>query len=284
MKYTGHYVIILKNQMVFAANELEAISDHITIRLRSIETKIKADDIKVIFETDQTKFPLDPTLLATLTTLEKCIIEHEKKGAKSTYTICGATSLALTIIPNRATEDIDIITAENIDELLKNQNLHFDAAIEFLEPQMLTLMGAWQSRTSQAVGLHGHTFQIMHPLDTIMQKLLRWDQEKFEAKDQPDIEIIIETLNPSKTTLHTLLTENPFRYNKIQGPLSIASDAITRNTQWFLTNYLSKTTLPDIKNDAEQRYTQQLAKAGLLPIPNVDIREKIKPMSPLGLE
>jgi len=139
----GNFVIALKDQTVFAAHEIGASTSTFKLRLQNLETEIAVDKIQAIYETDTLEFPLDPAILATLAALENAILEYERQGGfKASYTICGATSLALTIIPNRATEDIDIITKAPIDEFLAQKNLQLPAQIEILPP-LIPRMGNW---------------------------------------------------------------------------------------------------------------------------------------------
>jgi hypothetical protein len=278
---SGNHIIILKNQMVFAATEIEIQAQKVAIKFKGTETLIGINDIATIHQTGEiNQIPIDPAILSTLATLETGIRNYEKSGgSRCHYTICGGTSLTLTLIPNRTTEDIDIITQEPIEKFLNKENLHWDYSIEFLDERSLFLMGNWKTRTSDAIGPTGIKFQIMHPLDTIMQKLLRWSDKDFAIKDWPDIKAIHAILQPTKNTLKKLLTENPARFTKGIGPIAAVTDAIETNTRTFIAEFLPGTTYEKLAETAYINLTNQLEQAHLLPpIPNVDLQQKIKPL------
>jgi hypothetical protein len=276
----GNHILVLKNQIVMAANEIEATPIDAIVRLGGTESHVELGDIAAIYETGAIdKFPIDPAILSTLATLEAGIRNYERSGGRHcAYTICGGVSLALTLIPNRTTEDIDVVAREPIEEFLSKEKLHWDYSVEFIDETTLAPMGNWRSRTSVAVGPMGLEFQLMHPLDTIMQKLLRWSARDFAEKDWPDIGKIIEAINPSGETLTKLLTENSFRYNKATGPMTIATDAIERNTRAFLEEYLPDVTYEKLSQLAFNKLESNLGSASLRPalIPNVDLSTKIR--------
>ncbi len=282
-RITGPHLIVLKDQTTFAANEIEAVAQGVAIRLAGTETLVNADDIAVIYATGAIdKIPIDPAILSTLATLETGIRKYEAAGGrKCCYTICGGASLALTLIPDRTTEDIDVVAQVPIEEFLSKESLHWDYSVEFLDETTLSLMGDWQSRRSIVVGPTGMEFQLMHPLDTIMQKMLRWSDQDFAEKDWPDIKEIVAKLKPSPDTLKKLLTENPFRYLKGTGPMTVATDAIEANTRTFLAEFLPEVTFGELTRLAYTNLEKKLNKAHLRPspIPNVDLSKKIRPIS-----
>lgn len=282
-KITGNHIVVLNNQMVLAANAIEATVEGAVLRLGGIESRVAIKEIATIYKTGSIdEFPIDPAILSTLATLEGGIRKYESSGGRrSSYTICGGVSLALTIIPSRTTEDIDIIAREPIEDFLERESMHWDYAVEFLDESVLGLMGNWRSRTSTAVGPTGISFQLMHPLDTIMQKLLRWSGKDFAERDWPDIEKIVDSIKPSEESLKKLLIENPYRYNKASGPMTVATDAIERNTREFLEGFLPDLPYERLPQLAYANLENKLGHAYLrpLPIPNVDLRTKIKPVS-----
>ncbi len=274
--------MVLKNQMVLATTEIEARPDGVALKFAGTETSVRVEDIAVIYQTGKIDhIPIDPAILSTLATLEVGIRKYEASGGRRfPYTICGGVSLALTLIPNRTTEDIDIVAREPIEEFLSRENLHWDYRVEFLDESALSLMGDWQARTSIAIGPTGLEFRLMHPLDTIMQKLLRWSDRDFAERDWPDIKAIVSALQPTEDTLKKLLTENPFRYTKGTGPMAIATDAIDANTRAFIAEFMPDTTYEKLAELAFANLAKKLGRAHLLPLatPNVDLRQKIKPV------
>src|SRR5471030_1018877 len=101
----GNHILVLKNQIVMAANEIEATPIDAIVRLGGTESHVELGDIAAIYETCSIdKFPIDPAILSTLATLEAGIRNYERSGGRHcAYTICGGVSLALTLIPNRTT-------------------------------------------------------------------------------------------------------------------------------------------------------------------------------------
>jgi len=282
-KLAGNHIVILGNQMVLAAQEIEPLTDGVLIRFRGTEVQVRTGDIARIYATGRiNQFPIDPGILSTLATLEKGIAAYEAAGGEQgRYTLCGASALALTIVPNRSTMDIDIVTLQPLDEFLSGKNeFHWDMEVEFMDEGLLRMMGDWSTRTSSAKGPLGREFRIMHPLDTMMQKMLRWDSERFEQKDMPDIDAIIAVLHPSSETLRAMLCENPFRYAKASGPLAIATDAIEANTRRFLSRHLSNVSYESILIEAHERFAKKIVRSNLsiAPLTDVDLRTKITPV------
>jgi hypothetical protein len=115
--------------------------------------------------------------------------------------------------------------------------------------------------------------------------MLRWDPERFEAKDLPDIDAILGVLHPGPETLRHLLCENPFRYAKASGPLTVATDAIESNTRSFLSRHLPSVSYESIVAEANHRFANQMQRANLKlePINDVDLRTKITPVVDLDL-
>ncbi len=280
-KITGNHILVLRNQMVMAAQEIEPTAEGAILRFRGTELEVKNEDIAQIYETGViNQFPIDPGVLSTLATLERGIALYEgETGSVGRYTLCGASALALTIIPSRSTDDIDVVTTEPLDEFLADKpGFHWDMQVEFMDEGLLRLMGDWTQRTSSAKGPLGRDFLLMHPLDTMMQKMLRWDSVRFEEKDIVDIDEIVKVLNPSIDTIRTLLCENPFRYAQASGPLSVASEAIERNTRLFLERHLPGNSYEAIVREANIRFSKKLQRANLNLIrqKDVDLRQKLK--------
>ena len=286
-KITGNHILVLKNQMVLAAQEMEPTADGVLLRWRGTEVQVRADDIATVYATGQfNQIPIDPAVLSTLATLERGISAYEAQGgARGRHTLCGASGRALTIIPNRSTDDLDVVTTEPLDQFLVDRpEFHWDIPIEFMDEGLLRLMGDWSQRTSSAKGPMGREFLIMHPLDTMMQKMLRWDLDRFATKDLQDIDEIIRVLNPGIDTIRNLLCENPFRYVQAAGPLSVATEALDSNTRTFLARHLPGISYEAIVREANQNYAKQMQRANLniTRVNDVDLRTKITPVN-LGM-
>jgi hypothetical protein len=129
-------------------------------------------------------------------------------------------------------------------------------------------------RSGQLLGVKGVQFLLVHPLDTISQKLLRVSEIVFETKDKKDISDTLEILNPSKSVLIGILSENParFRFPDVHS-LKKASE---RNMSWFLKNFLPGTSLEALREEAERKEAEALASAGLAPTLGVDRPEPKK--------
>lgn len=279
----GNHIVILKNQMVMAAQEIEPLANYVLLRFRNTEVRVQPTDILKVYQTGEiNQFPIDPAILSTLATLEKAIAQYEAAGGgKGRYTLCGASGLALTVVPNRSTVDVDVVTTQPLDEFLADKKeFNWDMEVEFLDEGLLRLMGDWSTRTSLAKGPLGRDFRVMHPLDTLMQKMLRWDTERFAEKDIADIGEIIAAIKPSTETLRGLLCENPFRYAKAVGPLAVATNAIETNTRLFLNHHLPNVSYESIVAEANERFAMKLERANLsiTPVTDVDLRTKITPV------
>ena len=81
------------------------------------------------------------------------------------------------------------------------------------------------------VGDSGVLFKVVHPLDTVSQKLLRLSESVFDTKDKEDIHQIVSILNPDRETVVKLFQEGSSRFGLLEKD---TSEAIRRNTQWFI--------------------------------------------------
>lgn len=181
--------------------------------------------------------------------------------------IFGAASLTLTLLENRTSEDVDLaLSSEFAQWWNKNGSRDGTANMADVLPfDVFSLCGHWQSRVATITGLKGLVFRVIHPLDTVMQKLLRVDSVKFDLKDKGDISKTIAAIGPTRETLLELLTENRLRYRSpIIGPnkrFKMIMDthfAMKRNTEWMLSLFLPGTTYDDIVLQSEERYLQSL--------------------------
>ncbi len=216
----------------------------------------------------QVKEAIARTLCGVLE-IEKLVDEYNEEMALRPNTlkvvIFGSASLALTVLPERVSHDVDTVGPADFVRFCESRMRKSRGATpEFSSSRLLQYLGDWEERASRLEGINGVIFHIFHPLDTLMQKLLRVDEERFSINDIPDIEKILTELNPSEETLLQLLTENPARYripdSKPQG------QAIRRNTNWFTDRFLPAHNLDSIKEMAERLEEESLEKYGFVSI------------------
>ncbi len=275
----GRYVIITKSGMAFGATSVEAREADFIIRLKGLEHRLGLHDIAVAYEVDPTHraAQIDPGILSTVAALEMLMAEFGRVNPSHVTTIFGSCSLALTLLPDRSTNDLDAVASVEFQDFVNSKNAETDIAVEILGEDLLRLLGPWADRTSELRGPLGMRFRLVHPLDTIMQKLLRYREDHFVAKDQGDIEAILQALQPSKETLVNLLTENPARYARLPGRYASQINAVERNTRWFLNAHLPEMTYDNILEKTGDRAIESATTAGLLPqIPPVDFRTFLK--------
>ncbi|MSU49381.1 MAG: hypothetical protein EXS37_09900 [Opitutus sp.] len=217
----GPFIIVAKSGAVFGATHVEATPEGYTIFLKGIQHQLRVQDLEIVYAVDARKpaARIDPALISTLVWLENALIEFNRKNPPAQITLFGAGSLAFTILPERSTSDLGAIVSDELAAFLHAYDASTDVDVELLDENLLQLLGPWATRACEVIGPRGVGFRLVHPLDTAMQKLLRYDEERFIAKDQPDIEQIIALLEPVGATLINLLTENPARFARLSGRL-----------------------------------------------------------------
>lgn len=215
--------------------------------------------------------------------LELAASTYEKESGRVAWkksdspAIFGASSLTLSLLQNRTSEDVDIaLSSEFLEWWTKNGGPAENT--DALPLEVFSFCGNWQSRAATIEGLNGMSFRVMHPLDTVVQKLLRIDPIKFDLKDKGDIKQILDKLKPSPETLTEMLTENHLRYRPpiIEPgahfrPMIQMHEAMKRNTNWFLSTYLPEKSYEEINFLAENRHLKALgglaAPVEKLPLP-----------------
>jgi hypothetical protein len=212
-------------------------------------------------------------------------------AAYDTPVIFGAASLALTLVPERTSDDVDMaLSPEFIAWRRKNWPSMGVTATETLPFGVFAYCGNWKSRATVCEGLTGITIRMLHPLDTAIQKLLRIKspEEKFEKKDKGDIAKIIAALNPSEELLLNLLTENHFRY--IEPAVEpgdrgrnqmLQYESIKSNTAWFLSQYLPGCSFEEICKLSFERRESELGR--LIP-QEIERKQQIRISGTLGAE
>ena len=279
-KTEGPFIIVTKTGHVFGATSVEATETDLIVRLKGLQHRLRTDDIEVVYRIDleHPAARIDPGILSTVTALEGLMVEFAGKNPPPVTTIFRAGSLALTLLPDRSTNDLDAIVADEFAAFVKNKDPETDIEIELIDEGLLRLLGPWADRTSELFGPLGLKFRLVHPLDTVMQKLLRFSDEHFASKDQGDIDGVLTSLQPTRETLVDLLTENPARYARLAGRFESQAAAIERNTRWFLGTYFPEMSFEDIVQETGDRAMASALAAGFLPkIPPVDFHSFIKP-------
>ena len=134
------------------------------------------------------------------------------------------------------------------------------------------------------IGYRRTKFDVMHPLDTVMQKLLRMNEEKFVEKDVPDIRAVIERFQPPAATLMHLLTENPARYYKAPLGRDHQREAVERNTSRFLGSFISDCSYEELVRRAVDRNYEAVGRIDspnrtateIEDLPDFDIADRIR--------
>jgi hypothetical protein len=285
---TGPYIIITKSGHVFGASSMEITPKEFIVTLerpgrQPLEHRLAAQDISVAYEVDpdHPAARIQAGILSTVTALERLMLEFSKDHAPHLTTLFGSASLALTMLPDRTTNDLDTLVSDEFAKFVNEKDTETDIEIELLDEQLLHLLGPWATRTTELKGPLGLSFRMVHPLDTVMQKLLRYSEAHFMTKDQGDIDGVLSCLRPTKTTLVDLLTENPSRYARLAGSFASQADAIERNTRWFLNTYIPNVSFEEILEMTGDRAMKPAIKAGFLPeVGAVDFRTFIKKSEP----
>ena len=264
---TGNFVIVTKSGHVFGATHIEATPEGYTCHLKGLKTNLTTQELEKAYQVDprQPAARIDPGLLSTLIWLEKGLVEFNQLYPPAQITIFGAGSLAFTILPDRSTNDLDTIVSDELAAFLKGKGLPTDVEVEMLDERLLQFLGPWADRACQIVGPLGTSLRLVHPLDTAMQKLLRFSEARFLEKDLPDIGEIIRHLKPDEETIIALLIENPARYARLPGRFASQADAIERNTRVFLANFLPELTFEEIVRRTGDRALEAATDAGLFP-------------------
>jgi hypothetical protein len=149
-------------------------------------------------------------------------LSQEQLGA---ITIYGSSSLTLTILPNRISHDVDVAVGKDfrdfIDAVCANERPALgQLEINTANPIVLRFCGNYHQRSRKLTGSkQGELIpiEVLHPIDTLSQKLLRIPLDVFQQKDIPDIDKILRKLKPEREKHSYSCCEN--RSNDIQRPL-----------------------------------------------------------------
>lgn len=285
----GNFIIETKNGGLYAASGIRIDKDWVLTQSEGLTSSFMVDDIQSVYEVGQKETKLQEInhsnyIAASILRVEKLIQKfQETHGAYAKnleIVVCGAVSLALTVLPNRTTKDLDLVAKGTFIEFLRHEEKRTNLEIEVINPSFLFALGFWRERASKLIGYQNTQFLLLHPLDTVAQKLLRLQPDRFETKDKPDIEQIIQTCHPSTQTLVNLLTENSTRFRMAVEEEELA---MIRNTKWFLKKYLPNYTYEQLKELALERRQTDLTESGLSPLDPVDLRRTL-PIKKVGFD
>jgi hypothetical protein len=167
------------------------------------------------------------------------------KAQLGAITIYGSSSLTLTILPNRISHDVDVAVSEDFREFINAVCSNERPALGQLEintasPIVLRFCGNYRQRSRTLTGSKQGDLvpiEVLHPLDTLSQKLLRIPIDVFKEKDIPDIDKILRKLKPKREILVRLLRESFERYTTA-APDEMRK-AAARNTRWLFKTYFT---------------------------------------------
>ena len=187
-------------------------------------------------------------------------------------TIYGSSSLTLTILPNRISHDVDVAVSKDFREFIDAISSKERPALGQLEistanPIVLRFCGNYHQRSRKLTGGKKDDLipiEVLHPLDTLAQKLLRIPLDVFQQKDIPDIDKILRKLKPKRETLVRLLRESFERYTTA-APEEMRK-AAARNTRWLFKTYFTSIDIrEEIVKPGIAVFTKELKRADLLP-------------------
>jgi hypothetical protein len=297
----GQLIVTLTEGDIIPATCLRAGAESIIIETGKVQTKVDPLIVDKVYEinpdtspeellakakTDEEKITLSKTLCGLLE-VEHLIEKFSKETnlVPQKIAIFGSGGLTLTILPGRASHDIAIATRDQFASFCETIAIKSHGNIaEISSFALLKYLGNWEERASELKGILGTQLLVLHPLDTVMQKLLRINEDRFNINDKKDIAKILEVLSPSQDTLKFLLTENPNRYRiPTEKP---QSQAIKRNTEWFLDNFLKNTSFKEIVTSSELNEENYLIGKGLAPLPlkKQNLQKVVKSLESYNLE
>ena len=226
----------------------------------------------VKFESQQ-NYGLEPAFGNLEADLDEFCAQTKKSPLISARTavLFQGTSEAFTLLPNRGKEDAATVPSLEFFAWRKAQPTSSDSPpLEYLPSNGFLYSGNWIDRALLVEGSKSYRFRILHPLDTVMLRLLRLpsSESAFGQQDKEEIRRIMAEVKPSAAMLIELLTENHLRYLKpadtadLRNLLS-AHQNISENTRWFLSRFLPDHSWEEICQMAFARH--QKAMGRLLP-------------------
>lgn len=221
-------------------------------------------------------------LALALLTLERWTQEFRQLSGDADFNpelvLYGSGSLNITIVPDETSHDLDVAAVGSFLRFCDEKSKLEPVGGEFrtLEINLARLdltfeyLGRWRARASRLIGAFSLELLVLHPLDTISQKLLRLSEPDFEERDLRHIRKVLEVLRPTSDTMESILLEGVGRYSN---PYPAAAKASRRNTKRFLAEFFPDLTLNAIirkfvrAQEENLRYIQQ---GSITPLPEQD--------------
>ncbi len=274
--FPGPHILLTKTGGFFAVENLRADADWVITESAGLETSFPIGQVAQILSVSRTSQLQDVAqaneFAAGILRLEALIADYGKAKPHSAgrleIAIFGAASLALTVLPGTSTGDIDLLANTDFIRFLDQRRSETNLGFDILPPSFMVYLGNWRERASRLTGYSGTEFLVFHPMDTVAQKLLRVQADKFAAKDWPEITSVMSIFRPTEESLVTLLTENVARFRMAD---EVEEAAMQRNTTQFVQQYLSGWTYERLRAEAMARRTRERRSAGFEAMPGLDM-------------
>jgi hypothetical protein len=238
-----------------------------------LEGIYEADEPKTLTRSQREAALVEITLVQIEYLAQRFLKERNlPKGQLGNITVYGSSSLTLTILPNRISHDVDVAVSKDFREFIDAICSSERPALGQLEintanPIVLRFCGNYHQRSRKLTGSKSGNLipiEVLHPLDTLSQKLLRIPLDVFQQKDISDIDKILRKLKTKRETLVRLLRESFERYTTA-APDELRK-AAGRNTRWLFKTYFTPIDiLEEVVKPAIAAFTAELKRSDLLP-------------------
>ncbi len=277
----GPHILLTKNGGFYAVENLRAEADWVIADSSGLETSFPIGEVSQILAVSKTDQLSDVAqaneFAAGILRLESLVAEYRKakphSADKLEIAIFGAASLALTVLPGTSTGDIDLVANTDFIRFLDKRKNETNLGFDILPPSFLIYLGNWRERASRLMGYSGTAFLVFHPMDTVVQKLLRVQPEKFDSKDWPEIAEVMKIFKPTADSMVTLMTENVARFRMADEG---EEAAMKRNTSKFLERYLPAWNYERLRSEAMERRSKERRGAGFEPMPELEMPKIIE--------
>lgn len=238
-----------------------------------LEGIYEADEPKTLTRSQREAALVEITLVQIEYLAQRFLKERNlPKGQLGNITVYGSSSLTLTILPNRISHDVDVAVSKDFREFIDAICSSERPALGQLEintanPIVLRFCGNYHQRSRKLTGSKSGNLipiEVLHPLDTLSQKLLRIPLDVFQQKDISDIDKILRKLKTKRETLVRLLRESFERYTTA-APDELRK-AAGRNTRWLFKTYFTPIDIrEEVVKPGIAAFTTELKRSDLLP-------------------